>query len=104
MTGVVIAQLFRLQKSKTPSTKFGYFVSGEPLAACFITSAIVVVLIGAVRFWRQQGSMVRGKIWAGGWEVYATMGLSVALCMGLLAVTIGVIVQHDIRLQKGEIW
>jgi len=96
MTGVIIAQMFRLQRSPTPSTKFGYFVSGEPLAACFIASAIVVLLIGAIRFWRQQGAMTRGKVWAGGWEVYATMALGVALCIGLFAVTLGVIVQHDI--------
>lgn len=96
MTGVVIAQLFRLQKSPTASTSFGFYVTGEPLAACFIASSIVVVLLGAFRFWRQQGAMTRGKVWAGGWEVYTTMALAIALCLGLFAITIGIIVQHDI--------
>jgi len=96
MTGVVIAQLFRLQRSPTANPTFGFYVTGEPLAACFIASSIVVVLLGAFRFWRQQGAMTRGKVWAGGWEVYATMGLSIALCFGLFAITIGVIVQHDV--------
>jgi uncharacterized membrane protein YidH (DUF202 family) len=82
MIGVTIAQLFRLQHSPAPSAIFGYFVAGEPLAGCFIAAAVVVVLVGAVRFWRQQTAMVRGKVWAGGWEVYLTMGLSIAVSDG----------------------
>jgi uncharacterized membrane protein YidH (DUF202 family) len=80
MIGVTIAQLFRLQRSPTASTTFGYYVSGEPLAACFIMASIVVVLLGAVRFWRQQSAMVRGKVWAGGWEVNVIMVLTILVC------------------------
>jgi uncharacterized membrane protein YidH (DUF202 family) len=96
MTGVIIAQLFRLQRARSPSPAFGFFVSGEPLAACFIVSSIVVVLLGAFRFWRQQGAMVRGKVWAGGWEILAVMGVGMALCIALFAITVGVNVQHDV--------
>jgi uncharacterized membrane protein YidH (DUF202 family) len=77
MIGVVISQFFRLQHSPTPSTSFGFYIAGEPLAGCFIVAAIVVVLVGAIRFWRQQSAMVRGKVWAGGWEVYVIMVLSI---------------------------
>ena len=96
MLGVIIAQLFRLQKSPNHSDTFGYYVSGIPLAACFISASIVIVLIGAVRFWRQQNAMTRGKVWAGGWEVLVTMGVGIVLALGLFAIVVGVIVEHDI--------
>jgi hypothetical protein len=31
--------------------------------------AILVALVGAYRFWRQQNAIARGKIHAGGWEL-----------------------------------
>lgn len=80
MAGVTISQLFRLQHSLAPNTVFGYYVAGEPLAGCFISASIVVVLLGAIRFWRQQNAMVRGKVWAGGWEIVLIMVLSILVC------------------------
>jgi uncharacterized membrane protein YidH (DUF202 family) len=77
MVGVIIAQLFRLQASALPDGRVGYFVLGVPLAACFICGSIVVVVLGALRFWRQQTAMVRGKVWVGGWEVLGIMGTGV---------------------------
>jgi hypothetical protein len=38
--------------------------------------AVLVVLIGAFRFWKLQGGLVRGKAYTGGWEVLLIMGLS----------------------------
>jgi uncharacterized membrane protein YidH (DUF202 family) len=78
MVGVIVAQLFRLQSSELPGGEIGYFVLGVPLAACFIGGSVVVILLGAVRFWRQQTAMVKGKVWAGGWEVLGIM------CTGIL--------------------
>ncbi|KIV99515.1 uncharacterized protein PV09_08821 [Verruconis gallopava] len=95
MLGVVIAQLFQLQHSPNASPTFGYLVTGKPLAGCFIASSIVVLLVGAIRFWRQQAAMVRGKIWAGGWEIYLIMALSLALCVTVFAITVGVSIKHD---------
>jgi len=77
MVGVIIAQLFRLQSSELPGGEIGYFVLGVPLAACFIVGSIVVIVLGAVRFWRQQTAMARGKVWAGGWEVLGIMGTGI---------------------------
>ena len=77
MVGVIIAQLFRLQSSELPGGEIGYFVLGVPLAACFIGGSIVVVLLGYVRFWRQQTAMARGKVWAGGWEVLGILGTGI---------------------------
>lgn len=73
MTGVTIAQLFRLQHSYNPEKDFGFFVTGTPLAACFIIAAIIVLSLGAIRFWRQQSAIVRGKVIAGGWEINVIM-------------------------------
>jgi len=73
MIGVIIAQLFRLQSSAAPDPVFGYFVIAKPLAATFQVLALITSLLGAHRFWRQQMCMARGKIVAGGWEVYVIM-------------------------------
>src|ERR1700710_2363122 len=77
MTGVTIAQLFRLQHSYNPEKDFGFFVTGIPLAACFIIAAIIVLTLGAIRFWRQQSAIVRGKVIAGGWEINVIMAGSI---------------------------
>jgi uncharacterized membrane protein YidH (DUF202 family) len=73
VTGVTIAQLFRLQHSYNPDADFGFFVTGTPLAACFIIAAIIVLSLGAIRFWKQQSAIVRGKVIAGGWEINVIM-------------------------------
>lgn len=76
MTGVIIAQLFRVQHAANPNPEIGFYVIGEPLSAAFISMAIFVLLVGAIRFWRLQDALVRGKALAGGWEVFVIMGLS----------------------------
>ncbi|QDS67708.1 hypothetical protein FKW77_005605 [Venturia effusa] len=97
MTGVTIAQLFRLQHSYNPDRDFGFFVTGIPLAACFISSAIILLLLGAIRFWRQQNAMVRGKVIAGGWEVNAIMIGSILLCITLFTIVAGVSIDKGIE-------
>ncbi|KAH0368390.1 hypothetical protein KCU65_g4012, partial [Aureobasidium melanogenum] len=76
MLGIVTAQLFSLQRSPDPENDpvFGYHTLGKPLAGLFQSAAIVVILIGGHRFWRQQMNMARGKVWAGGWEIWTIMG------------------------------
>ncbi|CAN9344640.1 unnamed protein product [Alternaria alternata] len=93
MTGVLTAQLFHLQHSATPNPHFGFYKVGKPLAATLICMAIVVVLVGAIRFWRLQRALVRGKAMAGGWEV----GLVMVLMICLLLVTFAVVVGVDIE-------
>ena len=68
--GIVIAQLFRLEHTEVPQP-FGFFILGIPLACICIGAAVVITLLGAYRFWRQQNAMVRGKVHAGGWELTA---------------------------------
>ena len=66
---VFIAQLFRLQHTSTPDMTLGFFVLGIPLASVCTIAAILVLLLGTYRFWRQQNAMLRGKVHAGGWEM-----------------------------------
>lgn len=69
MLGVIIAQFLRLQRSENPDPTFGFFVSGIPLASICIVAAVIVLLLGTIRFWRQQNAILRGKVHAGGWEI-----------------------------------
>jgi uncharacterized membrane protein YidH (DUF202 family) len=76
ITGVIIAQLFRIQHTISPDPQMGFYAIGEPLSAVFIGMAIFVLLVGAIRFWRLQNALVWGKALVGGWEVFAIMAMS----------------------------
>ncbi|KAH0009778.1 hypothetical protein KCU78_g10579, partial [Aureobasidium melanogenum] len=98
MLGIVTAQLFSLQRSPDPKNDpvFGYHALGKPLAGLFQSAAIVVILIGGHRFWRQQMNMARGKVWAGGWEIWTIMGfmlLVTFLLAGALAGSIWILIR-----------
>ncbi|KAF2736609.1 hypothetical protein EJ04DRAFT_489485 [Polyplosphaeria fusca] len=90
MSGVIIAQLFRLQHSISPSPSIGFFVLGIPLAATFIAFGALVLLFGAFRFWLQQNAMVRGKIYAGGWGILIIMGVSILICTATFVLVMAV--------------
>lgn len=79
MLGVIIAQLLRLQRSQNPDPKLGFFVSSATLASICIIAAVIVLLVGTFRFWRQQNAILRGKVYAGGWEI------AIILVTGLMA-------------------
>ncbi|KAI4756208.1 hypothetical protein E4T52_11691 [Aureobasidium sp. EXF-3400] len=93
MLGIVTAQLFSLQRSVDPEHDpiFGYHTLGKPLAGLFQSAAIVVILIGGHRFWRQQMNMARGKVWAGGWEIWSIM----AFMLLLLVFVFGLLIACD---------
>jgi hypothetical protein len=74
MLGVLIAQLYRLQHSPSPGVIFGYYVLSLPLSILFQCAAILVLGLGCIRFYRQQAAMARGKVHAGGWDLYTLMG------------------------------
>ena len=78
MTGIVVAQFFRVQHSSKPNPYFGYFVLGIPLGCLCQAVACAVAIIGAHRYWRQQNALVRGKVRAGGWEISA-VGIAILL-------------------------
>lgn len=90
MTGVIITQLFRLQHTANPNLNLGFFVLGVPVAASFIGLAILVLLIGAYRFWSQQRAMIRGTVYAGGWDISLIMLLSIILCLIFFVLTVAI--------------
>lgn len=69
--GTMIAQLFRLQHREHPSKIYGYFVLSRPLSMIFQFAALIMILLGGIRFWRQQSAMAIGRVHAGGWEIIA---------------------------------
>lgn len=87
MQGVLIAQLFHLYspESDRSGTRFTYAAVGVPLSVTFQSCAIVVAILGAARFWRQQTAIARGKVFAGGWELNAIGGLTMSV--GVFIVT-----------------
>lgn len=78
MVSVIIAQLYRLEHAQNPNKVIGFFILGIPLACICIGAAIIVLLLGAYRFWRQQNAILRRKVHAGGWEMNA-IGLTITL-------------------------
>ncbi|KAF2675493.1 hypothetical protein BT63DRAFT_475097 [Microthyrium microscopicum] len=84
-TAVVAAQLLKLNST---SGEAGSMFGGESLAAGFVAGAIVVVLVGYLRFWRQQKAMSLGKVWAGGWELWIVGGSFVALTIAMIVIFI----------------
>lgn len=71
MQGVLIAQLFRLQRHppEKPGSKIGFYEISVPLSASCHGVAAIVAFVGAYRFWKQQNAISKGKIYAGGWEL-----------------------------------
>jgi uncharacterized membrane protein YidH (DUF202 family) len=90
--GVLIAQLFRLQNT-LPSTRFDFYTVGIPLSVAFQGCALVVAIIGAIRFWRQQHAIATGKVYAGGWEMN---------CIGWLAMIVSPLTLSSYQGRKGE--
>ena len=76
MAALIVAQLFPLEPSL--SSKLSYARLAKPLTVVIICEALVAVLFGATRFWRQQNAVVRGKVYTASWEplgVGAIIGL-----------------------------
>jgi hypothetical protein len=70
MAGTTVAQLVRLSD---PTYALGLY------AGCVFGSMIVVIM-GAIRFWRQQVAMAdHGKVWASGFEMYVIAVVFVAV-------------------------
>lgn len=69
MQGVLIAQLFRLQRVPETRANLGFYEVGVPLSVSCHGVAVLVALLGAYRFWKQQTAVSKGKVFAGGWEI-----------------------------------
>ncbi|KAJ6011654.1 hypothetical protein N7451_003066 [Penicillium sp. IBT 35674x] len=95
MQGVVIAQLFRLQRAPSDEDRLRFYQVGIPLAVSCHGVAVLVALIGAFRFWRQQNAISLGKIHAGGWELNSVGILLFAIILVTLVISVAIIVEID---------
>ncbi|KAH6991217.1 hypothetical protein BKA56DRAFT_226895 [Ilyonectria sp. MPI-CAGE-AT-0026] len=88
MLGTAIAQLFTLAHD---DLGFGYNRVGKPLASACFAFSIATILLGAVRSWRHQHSMISGRALTGGFEIHL---LGIGTCV-LLVVFFGFMVGID---------
>lgn len=97
MQGVLIAQLFHLYspESDRSGTRFTYAAVGVPLSVTFQSCAIVVAILGAARFWRQQTAIARGKVFAGGWELNAIGGLTMSAILVLFGLSFAILLEVE---------
>ncbi|KAF4977247.1 hypothetical protein FZEAL_6211 [Fusarium zealandicum] len=77
MVGTTVGQLFTINHSSSHDTGLGYFAVGKPLAITCYAFSIGTILLGAIRSWRHQRTMLNGKALAGGFEIH---------CLGICSV------------------
>ncbi|KAI9812095.1 MAG: hypothetical protein M1826_002970 [Phylliscum demangeonii] len=84
---VTVAQLFRLSRrfAHDQSSIHADHTLGKPISGTLVCLAILVCLVGALRFWRQQAAMLRGQALAGGWEI-GVIAVAVVLCLVVILV------------------
>ncbi|KAJ5424552.1 hypothetical protein N7445_010525 [Penicillium cf. griseofulvum] len=105
--GVLIAQLFRLQAAEVVADRLGFRKVGTPLSVACYCVGILVALVGAYRFWRQQNAIARGKIYAGGWELNSVGILLGCITLTVLIVSTAIMVEIDMGLlfvRRGELY
>ncbi|CAG8135424.1 unnamed protein product [Penicillium salamii] len=95
MQGVLVAQLFRLQRPTGPVDRLSFHDVGVPLSVACHFVAVIVALIGAFRFWKQQNAMARGKIFAGGWELNSVGVFLFIIIMVTLVLSVIILIQID---------
>lgn len=85
MLGVFIAQLMRLNHASNPDLKIGFFIVSVPLASACQIMAIILTIIGSMRFLKYQKHMAVGLALSGGWEVgvFAILTLMVSELLSL---------------------
>lgn len=86
MMGVIIAQMMRLQHSLHPNPDIGFFVVSVPLSVVCHGSAILISVLGAIRFFHWQKEMDRGHSLVGGWELHSVGVLCILVCAGMDAI------------------
>jgi len=79
MMGVIISQVMRLMHSPTPNPVLGYYVTSVPLAAICHSTALLISVMGAARYFRVQKEAARGNAVSGGWEISVIGILSLAV-------------------------
>lgn len=78
--GVIVTQLFVLKKAGP--------VKGAVVGGISEAAGIVVVLVGCVRYFRQQRLLVEGKTMAAGWDLIAVLGVLGGVLVAMLVVVL----------------
>ncbi len=80
--GIVIAQISRIQHHLRPNHeyKIRYYVLGKPQACICQISALLILLAGTYRFFRQQNEITQGRARVGGPELHSVWIL-IFLCL-----------------------
>ncbi|KAK4861317.1 hypothetical protein LT330_004233 [Penicillium expansum] len=97
MQGVLIAQLFRLQRPLEKVDRLSFHEVGIPLSVTCHFVAVIVALIGAFRFWRQQNAIARGKVYAGGWELNSVGIFLFMIIVATLVLTVIISIQVNLN-------
>jgi len=84
--GVLNAQLFRLNKSPLPGAAFNFYDVGVPLACCCYMVAILLTVIGMLKYLRCQNLMAQGMALAGGWEILTAGGVALLVSKRFLII------------------
>ncbi|PLB50775.1 hypothetical protein P170DRAFT_446022 [Aspergillus steynii IBT 23096] len=95
MQGVLVAQLFRLQRQTDPNSELGYYEVGVPLSVACHCAAILVAFMGAHRFFKQQNAVALGTVYAGGWELYCIGGLIGLIILATFVLSIIITVEIE---------
>lgn len=92
LLSVLVVQLQVLQHSPNPDPVLGFYAMGKPLAACLAVGAMTTSMLGWLRWWRWQQTLIRGKALAGGWELTVTVaaGFTFVLAFLVLSAIVGV--------------
>ncbi|CDM27027.1 hypothetical protein DTO013E5_4217 [Penicillium roqueforti] len=96
MQGVLVAQLFRLQRPLETVHRLSFYHVGIPLAVACHAVAVIVALIGSFRFWRQQNAIARGKVYAGGWELNSVGILLFLVIVATLVLTVIILIETNL--------
>ncbi|KAJ5114392.1 hypothetical protein NUU61_000151 [Penicillium alfredii] len=100
MQGVLIAQLFRLQRSESEADRLRFHDVGIPLSVACHCVAVLIAFIGSYRFWKQQGAISVGKVYAGGWDINSVGILLFAVILTTLILSIAIMVEIDLNPSK----
>ncbi|KNG83249.1 hypothetical protein ANOM_009059 [Aspergillus nomiae NRRL 13137] len=95
MQGVLIAQLFRLQQQPSPEDQLTYYEVAIPLSVTCHCIAVIVAVLGACRFWKQQNAVALGTVYAGGWELNSIALLIALIILALFVLSIVIMVELE---------
>ncbi|RPB14248.1 hypothetical protein P167DRAFT_543800 [Morchella conica CCBAS932] len=92
MLSVVTAQLTVINHAPNPSPTFGFRTVGKPLSVVLACCALIISIVGVLRWWRLQNGLLRGVSISGGRELVVVGAIVGAVIAG----TLGLVVAVDI--------